>query len=284
MRAALLVVIGIALVGCSDNTISKLDPGSFPATIYDNKPIKLSAVAMNKSGKPIPDVQITYQVNPSSIAEIANNGELRCLSSGDATILLNGGGQSSLANIKCRLVAKIEAPKQFSITMGREQADFQPRIVSEKGDVISDAVVVVKSADEKIVRVENGHLKPVQTGKTYVTYSSGVITTTMDIVVSKLLTEVSGPLFLADGGVKAITLMTKGSYDIEVQVSPQGAGRGEGVAISSTAASCNQPERAQHHFQCDVLETATITISNPTAFGMGAAMSGFVNIIQMPSN
>lgn len=282
MRVALLAVIGIALVGCSDNTTSKLDPGVFPATLYDNKPIKLSAVAMSKSGKPIPDVPITYQANPPGIAEITDSGELHCLSSGDATILLNGGGHSAMTNIKCRLVSKIEVPKVFSFIIGKEQSVFQPQVLNEKGTEISDAFGV-KSTDDKVVRVENGRLVPVQVGKTYVTYSAGPITTTMDVVVSKLVAEVSGPLFLADGQSNVITLQ-KGSYAIEIKVSPQGGGMGSGVAVNSTGAYCNQPEAPQHMFQCEISDTAIITVTNPSAFGMGAAMSGFINIIQMPAN
>jgi hypothetical protein len=283
MRAVLLVCIGIALVGCSDNTPVKLEAGALPPVLYDNKPIKLNPSILNKKGEPVQDVQITYQVSPPGIAEISNDGELLCRSSGDVTILFNGGGQNALANIKCRLVTRIEAPNQFSMTIGKAYQDPQPQVLNEKGAVVLDAVVNLKSANEKIVQVESGHLLPVALGKTQVTFSSGQITTSMDVTVSKVIPEVSGTLALVDGGIKVIPL-SKGSYEIENQVSPANGGAGNGVAITATGANCNQPERSQHRFQCEVSDMATIAISNPSAFGMGAAMSGFINVVQWPDN
>ncbi|MDD2762174.1 MAG: hypothetical protein PHH11_18000 [Methylomonas sp.] len=283
MKAVLLVCIGIVLVGCSDNTPVKLETGVLPPVLYDNKPIKLNPLVLNKKCEPVEGVQVTYQTSPSGIAEISNNGELLCRSSGDATILFNGGGQSILANIKCRLVTKIEVPSQLSMTIGKAYQDPKPQVLNEKGEAILDVLVGLKSANEGIVQVKNGHLFPVEMGKTQVAYSAGQITTSMEVVVSKVISEVSGALALVDGGIKVIPL-AKGSYEIEIQVSPASGGAGNGVSITTTGASCNQPERSQHHFQCEVSDMATLAISNPSAFGMGAAMSGFINVTQWPDN
>jgi len=282
MKHVLITAMGLALIGCSDNTTSKIDPGSLPPVIFDNKPIKINASALNKSGKKLPEIPISYQSNPTGVLDISGDGQLRCLTSGDATILLNGGGQSALTNVKCRQVARIEVPKEAVFIIGKELPELKPTIFDEKGNAIAEAGIDAKAANVNIIRVENGLLVPIQVGKTYITYTAGNITTTMDVAVAKLINELSGPIIIPDGGVKAMTL-SKGSYAFEVKVTPEGGGMGEGVAINSTGASCSQPEKSQHMFKCDISDTATISISNPTAFGMGAAMTGFVSVIELPS-
>jgi len=274
------------VLGCSDKTPTNLESGIILGVIYNNDPIKLSAVAKNKSGESLPDVLITYQTNSPEIAEVSNNAELRCKSSGDATLLLNGGGQTAMVNIKCRLISKIEVPKSVSFVIDSDEDNkVQSHVLNEKGVEIVDASVSVKSADEQILRIENGNLVPVQVGKTSVTYSSGSVSSSMDVSVSRRLKDISGPLYLADGQEQRITL-PKGNYDIEIKVSPDattGNGRGAGVTVKSTDFGCNFSEAPWHSFQCKVQDSTLLIITNPTAFGMGATMSGLINITQIPN-
>lgn len=277
-----LVIAVSFLFGCSDNTPAKLEVGAYPNTLYDNKPVKFTASVLNKKGEAIPNTVLTYQVNPLGIAEVSNAGDVRCLSSGESTLLINGGGQSALANIKCRLISKIELPKVAVLIIGKEQTQPQPKVFNEKGAEIADASIAITTADANVVKVENGHLIPVNVGKTFATYSSGTINTTMDLAVARLIQNASGSLLLADGSASTFTL-PQGNYAIEISVSPQGGGGGVGVTINTTGANCNQNEASQHKFQCSVSDTASFTIMNPTAFGMGAAMAGFVNVIEIPA-
>lgn len=275
------LALGIVLIGCSDNTPVKLAIGSYPNVVYDNKPFQLTPTVQNKGGNPIAGVSVTYQSSPLGIADVSSNGEVRCTTSGDATILANGGGQSALATIKCRLIAKIELPKLQLFIIGRNEGEFHPVIYNEKGEVISDAQVIGKSDNQTIVSFEGNRIVPKGVGKTSVTYTAGAITTSMDVAVARQIQELSGPLALADRETKTVTLQ-KGNYAIEIMVTPQGGGGGVGVNVTSTGASCSQGERDQHKFQCSVSDSAALTIANPSTFGLGASMVGFMNVYELP--
>lgn len=272
-------VVAIVLVGCSDKTPNKLVVNDFPSIIYDKNSVKISSLVSNRNGDPIPDLAITYQVNPPTIAEVSNNGDLKCKSSGDATALLNGGGLSILLNVKCRLVSKIEVPSRITLQMGLDQQAPKPSALNENNEVLSDVVISEKVENSTVARIDNEKIIPTAMGKTKINYVVGSITAITDVIVGSVETN---SLLLTDGQIQSFTL-PKGSYEFDIQVSPINTSGGVGVVVTSTGVDCNRPEMAQHHIECNVPDTATVTIANPTTFGMGSPMSGFVKIIKWPS-
>jgi hypothetical protein len=86
---------------------------------------------------------------------------------------------------------------------------------------------------------------------------------------------------LNDGTRQSWTLPA-GTYEVDVKVAPELNVR-DGVTISWLGSDCpNQTEKQLHHIRGHVTDTSALTIQNPTAFGLGAAVNGYVKIVRVP--
>ena len=67
---------------------------------------------------------------------------------------------------------------------------------------------------------------------------------------------------------------------IETRVDPR---LKQGVTVGWSGAGCpNQLENTSHRFNCRVDETATMIVTNPKLIGVGATVTGTVNVFRAP--
>lgn len=276
---SILLLVGLAATSCSDNKPAKITYTAPPSPVVDTKPFALQGAVVNKAGGSLTGEKIAYSSNPSDVVSVTDAGECRCLKSGDASILVAGGGLSSLVGVKCRLVSGIDAPREARFTIGEAAANFHPTALSESNSPLADVPVLLSSSDERVLRIENQTPVPVEVGKAILRETAGGFTTSTEVNVVQVVS--STPLLLNDGTRQSWTLST-GSYEIEVKVAASQGG-GDGVTISWLGSDCkNQPERQVHRVRGHVAETSVLTFENPTLLGMGSAVDGYVKIVRVP--
>jgi hypothetical protein len=273
---ALTTLVALSLA-CADKT-----PTSFkydlPASVTNPNSFKLIVSVLNKKGETIGGLSPTYSGGPADVLEVSVSGSLRCLKSGDATLTLASGPLSEPVALKCRIPTEITVPPELQIVIG-SPVELNPRVLGEGAMPLDSVKVDVTSSDPSIVTVDGYTIKGVAVGKARLQSSVGAITSVTGVeVVEKVVSEA---LSLGEGASRSFTLQP--AYYlvvIETKVDPR---LKQGVTVSWSGAACdNQPENTSLRFNCRVEETATMTVTNPKLIGIGATVTGTLNVYRAP--
>lgn len=263
-------------LGCANQTPARIElPASLPV-LYDEAPVSIGARLVDRRGNPVRDVPLTYSISSSGIASISSDGAVTCLSNGEASVLVAGGGQTATLTITCRLVATLEvSPKQLRIVVGRAPEPITVVAKDHAGNPILDAPITPSISEPTILQFNAGSVIGLRVGNSEIRFQSGRASTAVSVSVVELLK--SEPLAIQDGGTVTWTLQ-QGDYELDLQVKAADGSK-NGVTVSWVGTTCGDAREAQNHqIACKVHETASLTMRNPTTFGLGPAVNGFFNL------
>ncbi len=106
---------GAMALGCGGlpffNKAVKIDFTPPPATLYNRDPFDLAPVALDKKGKPLEKAVISSVVTPPEVAVVVGAGELRCLTSGDATLTFTHEALTQAVPFSCPRASSPEAAR-----------------------------------------------------------------------------------------------------------------------------------------------------------------------------
>jgi hypothetical protein len=248
--------------------------------LLDTQIHPLEVRVLTEKGRELPDEvgKLSWSATPVGVVEATTYG-LRCLGSGDASVVVTGSGLSQTFTVQCRLVASIEAPGQVELYLGEPDAAYNAVALDENGLPMHDVAVSTTSSDLNVVATGEGRLSARAVGTATVEVRAGDARTVTDVVVmERLATET---LSLSDGESIAYTL-SRGRYRVDIQTS-SADGSYYGVTVSSTAPSCpTREESTRHLFECEVTDSTSLVITNPTTFGLGPAQLGNISIYRIP--
>jgi hypothetical protein len=289
-----LLLVALFPLGCADKTPAKISFTAPPPVIVSGSAVELRAALVNKKDEPIAGKAVTYSAEPADVLEVSATGTLRCLKSGDASLVMApsgtagaaavggaaaGGGVAQTLAVKCRLPTAIELPQDFRIILDSKPAPIPARVLGDGGVEMQDVPLSMTSSDPSILAFEGNDAKPVAVGRVRVSAAADQIAGVAPVDVVE--TIVSEPLALADGARKDFKL-EPGEYEVTVDMK-SAARITQGVTVAWDGAPCDrQPEKPMHHFRCRVNEPATMTVANPAQIGLGARMSGTVAIFRVP--
>jgi hypothetical protein len=276
--ALIALVLMLGLAGCADKKPARIniDP---PQVVTDTSYFRLHAAAVNAKGEPIEGVPLAWSGGPAGVLEVSADGNLRCAKTGDATLTLSAGAVSQRVDLKCRIPVEIVMPPEVQVVLGAAPVALHARALGEGQMPLDDVTIQVTSADPSIVSVDGDRVKGLAVGKTSLKSTAGGLTTVTPVaVVEKIVSE---PLTLKDGASKTFALQPA-YYLVTVDLTVDEHLK-QGVTVSWAGTACeNQPEKASHRFNCRVLEPATMTVTNPKLMGVGATVSGTVNVYRVP--
>ncbi len=171
-------------------------------------------------------------------------------------------------------------PGELQLVLGGAPVALHARALGEGGRALSDVPVRITSSNPSVVTVDGDAAKPVSVGRARLQASVDAITAVTPVeVVEKVVSE---PLVLPDGAARAWTLR-QGDYLVTVDMKSD-VKVSQGVTVSWAGAGCeNQPERPSHRFRCNVVDSATMTVTNPKQIGLGARMTGTVSVFRIPA-
>jgi hypothetical protein len=266
----------LGILGCKGggSVPSRIQLAATSQTVLDERPVPLHARLLSDRGEVLTEPRLSYSATPATVAEVDAGGQASCKSSGDASVLVAGGGQSSTMTLKCRLVNSITTPPSMRLIRGHaEPVDL--RAMDRSGQRLGDVPLTVSPSMAGVVRYEDGSLVPLSVGNTIMNVSAGAASASFPVAVVELVE--SEPLAIADGATVTWALQA-GVYQLDVEVKTVDGTPG-GVTVSWLGAICPDAREAVHHeVTCIVLKTASLTIRNPSAFGLGASVTGFLNL------
>lgn len=280
MRAALPVVTTLFLfAGCADQTPSAIVTPQSEIALFDDSPHALNVHLANKNGDVLDNPTLSYSVTPAGVARVQPDGMATCLNSGDASVLIAGGGQSATITIACRLVASIEGPASLRLVLGRQPETLTLTALDASGQRIATAPLQLSTRDRAVVDVSGTTVTPVAVGRTSLEARSGNIAKGISVSVIEVIE--SEPLVLNDGATVTYTLQ-QGSYELDLEVKPSDGGK-TGVTVSWVGSGCPDAAEAQKQsLSCRVEGTASLTVRNPSALGLGPSVTGFINLYRAP--
>jgi hypothetical protein len=270
-----LLIVGL-VIGCSGQSPARIALQQNTFRLLDRKQVPLQATLVTASGKPLTKPALTYSATPANIVAVDPNGAAECRSTGDAVVVVAGGGHSASISISCRLVTKIETPSSLRLTTGEPAVSPGIRLLDERGVPITDVQVSLNSSDPRVARVDaNTAVAGITAGTATVTFTAGEAQAVTHVSVFQLIQ--SAPVALADGASSTWTLQ-RGSYELDLTVAAAD-GRANGVTVTWVGVECPRSIEAQRHrMQCEVPGTASVTVENPSMLGLGPAVTGFMNL------
>lgn len=249
-----------------------------PTPVITSEALPLALMVKDKEGTPIPTRPVTATVTPPDVAVVTSTGELRCLQSGDATVTLSHEALTASFPLQCRLVASLGVPPTLRINLGT-QVPLPAAPKDRQGHEVADVALVATSSDTEVLVVNKGKLTPMMVGKSKLSIEgAGHREETEVSVVRQYITE---SLALRDGEGMTWALPA-GTYELEIQVKANDGSTG-GVTANWMGVECpNAPESPDIKQVCKVERAASLVVQNPTTFGMGPQMLGFLNVYQVP--
>ena len=246
--------------------------------VVNGDALPLSLAVKDKNGTVIPGKPVTATVTPPDIAVVTSTGELRCLQSGDATVTLAHEALTTSFPLQCRLVATLGVPPSLRINLGT-QVPLPAEPKDSQGRTVADVPLTASSSDTEVLVVNKGKLTPMIVGKARLKVEgAGHSEETEVSVVRQYITE---SLALRDGEGMTWALPA-GSYELEIQVKANDGTAG-GVTATWMGVDCpGAPESPDIKQVCKVERAASLVVQNPTTFGMGPQMLGFLNVYQIP--
>jgi hypothetical protein len=279
LSAIVLPLLSAFVLACADKTPAKFKYDAPPPYVASTSTFSLNASVLNKKDETIGGLAPAYSAAPADVLEVSSDGNLRCARTGDATLTLSAGGLSQPVALKCRIPTEINVPPELQLVIGAAPSVLHPRVLGEGGTSMDDVKVDLASSDPSIFTVEGDAAKGVAVGKARLQASLGGLTSVTPVeVVEKVVSE---PLTLRDGASRSFPLQPA-TYLVTIELKTD-ARLKQGVAVSWTGTACdNQPEASTHRFNCRVEEPATMTVTNPKLMGVGATVTGTVNVFRVP--
>jgi hypothetical protein len=274
---ALVLALVLGVAACADKTPAKINIDE-PQVVTNPNAFTLHAAAVNAKGVAIEGAALSWSGGPADILEVAAGGNLRCAKTGDATLTISAGAVNQRVDVKCRIPVEIGMPPDVQVVLGASPATVHARAIGEGGKPLDEVAVQLTSSDPSIVEVDGDRVKGIAVGKTHLQATAGGITTVTPVeVVEKIVSE---PLTLKDGASKTFMLQP-GTYLVTIELKVDERLK-QGVTVAWTGTACEyQPEKSSHRFNCNVLEPAIMTVTNPKLMGVGATVTGTVNVFRV---
>lgn len=275
-HCTMIAAVG-ALAGCADERPDRIEFKAPSEAIYGREVVPLRAKVVNKGGDPLSAHTVAISVVPTEVA-IADGTGVRCQQTGDATISLAGGGLSTNATLRCRIVSEISAPSSLRLVLGTDPERLRAVALDDRGRKVEDVTITVKVVDEGVARFERSTVVAHAVGRTVVNLTAGDASSEVPVeVVEKVLSD---SLVVSDGSSQTRTF-DRGNYLVEINVSSEGSGYG--VSAKWVGEHCAGHSEAQHlEMECRVNNTESLVVDNPSSFGMGPAASGNITIYRVP--
>ena len=136
-----------------------------PSVLASRDLVAVSVHALNAQGvsKSVTD-GADYAVEPSDLATVSKAGLLACARSGDGKLSVSIAGVSRSVAVRCRIVARIEAPNTGRVELAAGPFKPKVRALDQAGVELGDVDVSFFSKNSGVAYPQDGKLVPKQVG------------------------------------------------------------------------------------------------------------------------
>ena len=192
-------------------TSIRLDKNSISLTEGDSYQLKATVSPSNATNK-----TVTWSSSNSSVTTVDNNGNVKAIKAGNATITAKSGSVSATCSVTVQAKGPTEIPvssisldsSSLDLTIGdtyRLKATVSPSNATNK-------TVTWTSSNGTVASVDNdGNVKALKVGNATITAKSGSVSATCNITVKSKTAVIDGITYLYEDGVSEVSV-GPGSY------------------------------------------------------------------------
>lgn len=162
------------------------------------------------------DKTVTWSSSNSSVASVDNNGNVKAIKAGNATITAKSGSVSATCTVSVQAKAPTEIPVS-SISLDKSSLDLAVGDSYKLKATVSPSnatnkTVTWSSSNSSVASVDNdGNVKAIKEGKAAITARSGSASATCNITVKSKTAVIDGITYIFEDGASNVSV-SSGSY------------------------------------------------------------------------
>ena len=187
-----------------------------PAVIDSRDPITVTVHATSAQGvtSTISD-GADFAVEPKDLATVTQPGLVTCQHSGDGKVTVTVAGVSRTADVRCRLVDRIEAGDVGRVELSAGPFKPKVRALDKSGAELSDVDVTFVSKNAGVAYPKDGLLVPKSVGTANLIARSGQASADFKVDVVR---KVVGEALPIDGNKRIYISLDAGKYELTVKL------------------------------------------------------------------
>jgi hypothetical protein len=216
LPALALSALGMLAAACDQRETPSEIRLEMPSLITSRDIVAVSARALNARGiaKPVADGG-DYAVEPKDLASVSKAGLLKCEHSGDGKLTVSINTVSRSVPIRCRIVARVEAPNAGRVELTAGAFKPQVRVLDQAGVELSDVDVSFFSKNSGVVFPQDGQLVPKQVGTATLVARAGESSAEFKVDVVRKVAVEALPL---NQNTKLYFSLEPGKYELTIKL------------------------------------------------------------------
>ena len=205
----------------------------------------------------MPQGGYSLKAQPPELATTSPDGTLSCTKSGDGTVTVDVQGVQAKAELRCRLVDRLEADDLPPLDMSRGAIVLHARAVDKAGHELADVPISVSSTNPEVATVKDLQVTPIAVGATTLVARASGAEKKVNLRVVKRIDFEAQPL---RGGRRIDIALPAGNHEIEVTLKEP-----KELRIDWRGArQCNyRATAATHRSSCVLEEKGGAVVDNP---------------------
>lgn len=172
------------LAGCGDSTPTTIKAAELPPVVRDSEVFDLAAAVLSADGDVLQDVPLHYLSAAPAVLSVSDDGHAVCHGTGTVKVTITSGELAHALEVRCALVAKLEAPAELVAFVGDEDGPVTVRALAGDGQEIADAPVTWSSDAPTVASVDAGMLHLGVGGLAQLMAKSGTAEASVRVVVN----------------------------------------------------------------------------------------------------
>jgi hypothetical protein len=277
-----LGIIGAALLGAfvaiDVRIATRLDIGGDTLVINGLQPVLLGVRAFNWHGLEIPKPRLMYSGLPSSLAHASADGQMRCKSTGDATLTIAHGALVNQLLVRCRPIMAFGPHQSVDLELGGPPDTLTIDPIGYDRRPVTLLRGQAKLRDSSVAQLRGNLLYPVKVGCDLIDVEfSGGSSTTASVCVKR--TVIDSSLRLVGGEIRTIDL-APGNYHIRLDAKPPTPPRLP-LTVAVMRASCARGPEGPQDYYCTTTDSSMLVVANKGEPGSGV-QAGHLLVRQQP--
>lgn len=253
-----LLLPGFLLWGCQNEPPPESVRIELPSVVLDRTPVR-PVVKGRRARESITIQQGSYTVRaePPELATANADGTLSCAKSGDGKAIVAVQGVRAQAELRCRLVDRVEADELSTLDLKKGAVVLKARAVDKAGRELGEVPISASSTNREVVTVQDFQVTPMTVGAATLVVRAGSFEKKLNVRVVRSIDFDAQPL---RGGRRIDITLPPGNHEIEVTLRAP-----KELAIDWRGArQCNyKATAAVHRSSCVLEEKGGAVVDNP---------------------
>jgi hypothetical protein len=229
-----------------------------PSVVLDRTPVRPVVKARRaRESKTVPQGGYVVRAEPPDLATAGADGTLSCTKSGDGKGIVDVQGVRAQAELKCRLVDRVEVDEVTTLDLKKGVVTLKARAVDKAGRELADVPLSFSSTNREFVTARDYQVTPIAVGAATLVVRAGSAEKKLDVRVVRSIDYKAEPL---RGGRRVDIALPPGNHEIEVTLKEPKELRVDWRG----ARQCNyRATAATHRSSCVLEEKGGAVVDNP---------------------